>query len=76
MAFIGQACKHKDLNGGKDEFEIVGLRKSEVEVIKKDGLGEPIWIPIKGIILKNNWGHWIDEENDIDFTKNAGPRDF
>jgi len=32
-------------------------------------------MPKKGLIIQNMWGAWIDKENEIDFTKNAGPRD-
>lgn len=80
MIHIGQKVRHKDLYGGKETFEIVGIRKDSVElegdfsggthnVLQKD------WMSIKGLIFQNVWGNWIDKENDIDFTKNAGPRD-
>lgn len=78
--FLGQKAKHKDLYNGKEEFEIIGLKKEEV-LLKGDFSGgthkveQESWMPIKGLILQNVWGTWIDRENDIDFTKNAGPRD-
>jgi len=78
--YLGQKAKHKDLYNGKEIFEIVGIKYNEV-LLKGDFSGgthnveQESWIPIKGLILQNRWGAWIDEENDIDFTKNAGSRD-
>lgn len=78
--YLGQKARHHKLYDGKETFEIVGIRKDEVElegdfsggthkVVQKD------WVPKEGLILQNPWGAWIDPKNDIDFTKNAGPRD-
>lgn len=78
--YIGQKVKHKDIYNGKEEFEIVGIRKTEVE-LEGDFSGgthkvtQTSWVPKNGLILQNMWGHWIDPETEIDFTKNAGPRD-
>lgn len=78
--YLGQKAKHKDLYNGKEIFEVIGLKKDEV-LLKGDFSGgthaveQESWMPIKGLILQNVWGAWIDKENDIDFTKNAGPRD-
>jgi hypothetical protein len=79
--FLGQKVKHKDAYNGKEVFEVVGIRKTEVE-LQGDWSGGThntigaSWMPIKGLIYQNIWGHWIDEETEIDFTKNAGPRDL
>ena len=78
--YLGQKAKHNSVYGGKEVFEIVGIKKGEV-LLKGDFSGgthkveQESWMPIKGLILQNKWGAWIDKENDIDFTKNAGPRD-
>ena len=79
--YLGQKAKHHDLYNGKEVFEIVGTKHGEV-LLKGDYSGgthkveQESWMPKKGLILQNQWGAWIDPENDIDFTKNAGPRDY
>lgn len=79
--YLGQKARHKDLYGGKETFEVVGVKFEEV-LLKGDFSGgthnveQESWMPKKGLILQNIWGAWIDKENDIDFTKNAGPRDY
>lgn len=78
--FIGQKAKHKDLYNAKEIFEVVGIKENEV-LLKGDFSGgthaveQESWLPKKGLILRNMWGAWIDKENEIDFTKNAGQRD-
>jgi hypothetical protein len=78
--YLGQKAKHKELYEN-EIFEIVGIRKNEVE-LQGDFSGgthnvtQKSWMPLKGLIVQNIWGHWIDKENEIDFTKNAGPRDY
>lgn len=80
MIWIGQKARHKDLYEGKETFEIVGIKKGEV-LLHGDFSGgthntmQGSWMPIKGLILQNRWGVWVDKENSIDFTKNAGQRD-
>lgn len=77
---IGQNAKHKLLYNGKESYKIVGIRKEEVEL---EGDYETAthfakakkWMPIKGLILQNRWGNWVDKETEIDFTKNTGQRD-
>ena len=77
---IGQKARHKELYRGRETFEITGIKSTEV-LLKGDFSGgtHPVenesWMPIKGLILQNIWGAWIDKETEIDFTKNAGPRD-
>lgn len=79
--YLGQKARHKEIYGGKETFEIVGIRKDQVE-LEGDFSGgthnvkQTSWVNKKGLILQNIWGAWIDKENDIDFTKNAGPRDM
>jgi ABC-type tungstate transport system permease subunit len=79
--YLGQKAKHYDLYNGKEVFEIIGVKENEV-LLKGDFSGgthnveQESWMPIKGLILQNRWGAWIDPINDIDFTKGAGPRDF
>jgi hypothetical protein len=81
MLYIGQKARHKDLYGGKETFEIIGIKKDEV-LLEGDFSGgthnvkQESWMSKKGLILQNIWGAWIDPEDSIDFTKNAGPRDF
>lgn len=78
--FLGQKARHKKIYNGKETFEIVGIKKDEV-LLKGDWSGgthnveQEDWMPIEGLILQNVWGAWIDKENEINFTKNAGPRD-
>lgn len=78
--YLGQKAKHKDLYNAKEVFEVVGITKDEVK-LKGDFSGgthavtQESWVSRKGLILQNRWGAWIDRENDIDFTKDAGPRD-
>lgn len=77
--YIGQKAKHKDLYAN-EIFEVVGIKENEV-LLKGDFSGGThavegeSWLPKKGLILQNMWGVWIDKENEIDFTKNAGQRD-
>lgn len=79
--FIGQKARHADLYNGKETFEIVGIRKDEIE-LEGDFSGgthnvkQKSWLPKKGLILQNVWGVWIDKRTEIDFAKNAGPRDI
>jgi len=78
--YIGQKARHKEIYNGKETLEVAGIKKDEV-LLRGDYSGgtHPVtqesWLPIKGLILQNIWGHWIDKETEIDFTKNAGPRD-
>lgn len=78
--YLGQKARHKDLYEGKETFEVTGIKSDQV-LLKGDFSGgthnvvQESWMPIKGLILQNVWGNWIDEETRIDFTKNAGPRD-
>ncbi len=78
--YLGQKARHKDLYGGKETFEVVGIKKNEV-LLEGDFSGgthnvkQESWMPKKGLIIQNRWGAWIDEETVSDFTKNAGPRD-
>lgn len=78
---LGQKAKHKSLYNGKEEFTIVGIRAKEVE-LEGDYSGgthnvnQKDWLPIEGLILQNRWGAWIDKETQIDFTKDARPRDY
>jgi hypothetical protein len=79
--YIGQKVKHKDLYNGKEVFEVVGIRKDEVE-LEGDFSGgthnvvQKAWLPKEGLILQNLWGAWIDKRTEIDFTKNTGQRDI
>lgn len=79
--YLGQKAKHKDLYNGREVFEIVGLKKGEV-LLEGDFSGgthnvkQESWVPRKGLILENRWGAWIDPDNEIDYSKNAGPRDI
>jgi hypothetical protein len=78
--FLGQKARHKDLYKGKETLKIVGIRENEVllEGDFSDGthnVKQESWVPKKGLITQNMWGDWIDNNNSIDFTKNAGPRD-
>lgn len=79
--FIGQKAKHKDVYNGKETLEVVGIRANEIE-LEGDFSGginavkQTSWLPKKGLILQNMWGVWIDKEKEIDFTKNASPRDL
>jgi hypothetical protein len=78
--YLGQKAKHKELYNGRETFEVVGIKQDEV-LLKGDFSGgthnvqQESWVSKKGLILQNIWGVWIDKENEIDFTKNAGPRD-
>lgn len=80
--YLGQKVKHKDLYNGREVFEVVGIKQSEV-LLKGDYSGgtHPViqesWHPIKGLILQNKWGTWIDPDDDFfkRITKNAGQRD-
>lgn len=78
--YLGQKVKHRNIYNGSEIMTVVGLRFTEVE-LEGDWSGgthsvtQKDWMPIKGTIYQNNWGAWIDEENDISFIKNAGPRD-
>jgi hypothetical protein len=77
---IGEQARHKDIYGGKETFEIIGITRDMV-LLEGDfsggthGVKQQSWMPIKGLILKNIWGHWVNKSNDIDFTKDAGQRD-
>jgi len=79
--YLGQKARHKEIYNGKETMEVVGLKKDEV-LLKGDFSGgthaveQESWMPKKGLIIQNRWGVWIDEENNIDFTKNAGQRDY
>lgn len=78
--YLGQKAKHRDIYDGKEVFEVIGIKAEEV-LLKGDFSGgthkveQESWVPKNGLILQNVWGAWVDKENDIDFTKNAGPRD-
>ena len=80
MLYIGQKVRHKDVYNGKETLKLIGLKEKEV-LLEGDFSGgthnvnQEAWLPKKGLIYKNIWGFWLDSENDIDFTKNAGPRD-
>lgn len=56
---IGQKVYHNDIYHGREEMEIVGLRKTEVE-LEGDYSGgthnvcQRDWLPIKGILLTKN----------------------
>jgi hypothetical protein len=77
---LGQKARHKDLYEGKETFEIIGIKRGEV-LLEGDfsggthNLKQEGWMPIKGLILQNVWGRWVDKESDVDFTKNAGRRE-
>lgn len=78
---LGRKAKHKELYGGKEVFEIVGVTFTHV-LLKGDFSGgthnveQESWMPFKGLMVQNMWGHFVDKDNEIDFTKNAGPRDL
>jgi hypothetical protein len=71
-ALLGKRAKHKTL---PSEYIIEGIVRDTVLLKDRYGDNTEHWVPIKGLILQNMWGVYIDPENSIDFTKNAGPRD-
>lgn len=79
---LGQKARHKEIYNGKETMEITGIKKDEV-LLKGDFSGgthnvvQESWMPIKGLIVQNQWGVWIDPDDDFfeRITKNVGPRD-
>ena len=80
--FIGQKVRHKEIYNGKETMEVVGITKEKV-LLKGDFSGgthnvqQESWLAIKGLIIQNIWGTWIDPDDDFleRITKNAGQRD-
>lgn len=80
---LGQKVRHKEVYNGKETLEVVGLKKDEV-LLKGDfhldtnNVEEEKWMPIKGLIIKNVWGYWMDPDDDFfeRITRDAGPRDY
>jgi hypothetical protein len=80
--YLGQKVRHKEIYNGKETMEVVGIKNDEV-LLKGDYSGgtnnveQESWVPIKGLIIQNIWGAWIDPDDDFfkRITRNVGPRD-
>ncbi len=63
--YLGQKVRHKDIYHGKETFKVIGLKKDEI-LVEGDFSGgthnvlQESWIPIKGLILQNIWGIWVE----------------
>lgn len=79
---LGQKVRHKEIYNGNETMEVVGIKKNEV-LLKGDYSGgthsvsQESWMPLKGLIIQNVWGTWIDPDDDLfeKITKNTEQRD-